>query len=93
MTTGDRDERQTRRYFLDLPPGSPMLPATTWAAIFTWLIPLRYMMEYALMARLVRNGQLSEEALPVFGYTWFKVIPGTLSLSKGLYGSVIPMPI
>lgn len=32
--------------------------------------------EYALMARLSRNTTLiSEEALPVFGYTWFKVDP------------------
>ena len=33
--------------------------------------------EYALMARLSRDETLiSEEALPVFGYTWFKVAPG-----------------
>ena len=33
--------------------------------------------EYALMARLTRNTTLiSEEALPVFGFTWFKVDPG-----------------
>ncbi len=33
--------------------------------------------EYALMARLTRDTTvLSEEALPVFGYTWFKVDPG-----------------
>lgn len=32
--------------------------------------------EYALMARLSRNTTvISEEALPVFGYTWFKVAP------------------
>jgi hypothetical protein len=41
-------------------------------------------LEYALMARLVRNGQiLSEEALPVFGYTWFKVDPGDFITLKG----------
>ena len=40
--------------------------------------------EYALMARLVTNGQtLSEEALPVFGYTWFKVEPGDFITLKG----------
>lgn len=33
--------------------------------------------EYALMARLSSDEILiSEEALPVFGYTWFKVAPG-----------------
>ncbi len=33
--------------------------------------------EYALMARIYRNETLiSEEALPVFGYTWFKVEAG-----------------
>jgi len=33
--------------------------------------------EYALMARLTQGTTiLSEEALPVFGYTWFKVDPG-----------------
>jgi len=32
--------------------------------------------EYALMARLTRDTTvISEEALPVFGYTWFKVEP------------------
>jgi hypothetical protein len=32
--------------------------------------------EYALMARLTRDTTvLSEEALPVFGFTWFKVEP------------------
>jgi hypothetical protein len=40
--------------------------------------------EYALMAQLVRNNQtLSEEALPVFGYTWFKVDPGDFITLKG----------
>jgi hypothetical protein len=40
--------------------------------------------EYALMAKLVRNGQtLSEEALPVFGYTWFTVEPGDFINLKG----------
>jgi hypothetical protein len=33
--------------------------------------------EYALMARLTRGETvINEEALPVFGYTWFKVEPG-----------------
>jgi hypothetical protein len=32
--------------------------------------------EYTLMARLSREGTvISEEVLPVFGYTWFKVAP------------------
>jgi hypothetical protein len=33
--------------------------------------------EYALMGRLIRDDTLiSEEALPVYGYAWFKVTPG-----------------
>jgi hypothetical protein len=33
--------------------------------------------EYALIARLTQDTtMISEEALPVFGYTWFKVDPG-----------------
>jgi hypothetical protein len=40
--------------------------------------------EYALMARLSRNSTVvSEEALPVFGYTWFKVDPGDFMTLKG----------
>jgi hypothetical protein len=40
--------------------------------------------EYALMARLSRNSTVvSEEALPVFGYTWFKVDPGDFITLKG----------
>ncbi len=40
--------------------------------------------EYALMARLSRGETVvSEEALPVFGYTWFKVDPGDFVTLKG----------
>ena len=40
--------------------------------------------EYALMARLSRDTTLiSEEALPVYGYTWFKVEPGDFVTLKG----------
>jgi hypothetical protein len=40
--------------------------------------------EYALMARLNRDSTLiSEETLPVFGYTWFKVAPGDFVTLKG----------
>lgn len=40
--------------------------------------------EYALMARLTRSGAvISEEVLPVFGYTWFKVGPGDFIRLKG----------
>ena len=40
--------------------------------------------EYALMARLSRNTTLiSEEALPVYGYTWFKVEPGEFAILRG----------
>jgi hypothetical protein len=40
--------------------------------------------EYALMARLSRDTtKLSEEALPVYGYTWFTVEPGDFVTLKG----------
>jgi hypothetical protein len=40
--------------------------------------------EYALMARLSREGTIiSEEVLPVFGYSWFSVAPGDFIRLKG----------
>jgi hypothetical protein len=40
--------------------------------------------EYALMARLSQaTVLLSEEALPVFGHTWFQVEPGDFVVLKG----------
>ncbi len=40
--------------------------------------------EYALMARLSRDStKISEEALPVFGYTWFTVEPGDFAVLRG----------
>jgi len=40
--------------------------------------------EYALMARLSRDAVvISEEVLPVFGYSWFKVDPGDFVRLKG----------
>ena len=40
--------------------------------------------EYALMARLSRQSVvISEEVLPVFGYSWFKVEPGDFIRIKG----------
>jgi len=40
--------------------------------------------EYALMARLSRSeAVLSEEVLPVFGYTWFTVAPGDFVRLRG----------
>jgi len=40
--------------------------------------------EYALMAKLTRDTTtISEEAIPVFGYTWFKVDPGDFVTLKG----------
>ncbi len=40
--------------------------------------------EYALMARLSRDTVvISEEVLPVFGYSWFKVDPGDFVRLKG----------
>ena len=42
--------------------------------------------EYALMARLSSNEtMISEEALPVFGYTWFKVAPGDFIRLHGAF--------
>ncbi len=40
--------------------------------------------EYALIARLTRDStKLSEEALPVYGQTWFTVDPGDFALLRG----------
>ena len=40
--------------------------------------------EYTLMARLSREGTvISEEVLPVFGYSWFKVAPGDFVRLRG----------
>ena len=40
--------------------------------------------EYSLMAKLSRGTTvISEEALPVYGYAWFKVDPGDLVSLKG----------
>jgi len=40
--------------------------------------------EYTLMARLARESAvISEEVLPVFGYTWFKVAPGDFIRLRG----------
>jgi hypothetical protein len=40
--------------------------------------------EYALIAQLTRNTvKISEEAIPVFGYAWFKVDPGDFVTLKG----------
>jgi hypothetical protein len=40
--------------------------------------------EYTLMARLARGSTvISEEVLPVFGYSWFKVAPGDFVHLKG----------
>ena len=40
--------------------------------------------EYALMARLTQGETvISEEVLPLFGYTWFKVVPGDFIRLRG----------
>ncbi len=42
--------------------------------------------EYALMARLTRDTTvISDEAIPVYGYTWFKVDPGDFVTLKGAF--------
>jgi len=42
--------------------------------------------EYALMARLTRDTTvISDEAIPVYGYTWFEVEPGDFVTLKGAF--------
>ncbi len=42
--------------------------------------------EYALMARLSRDTTvISDEAIPVYGYAWFKVDPGDFVTLKGAF--------
>ena len=42
--------------------------------------------EYALMARLTRGATvISDEAIPVYGFAWFKVEPGDMVTLKGAF--------
>ena len=63
--------------FWDLPPALTYVAGLDLGCSIYVANPTDQDKEYALMARLYRNGTLiSEEALPVFGYTWFKVEAG-----------------
>ncbi len=62
--------------FWDLPPVVSYLTGMDLGCSIYVANPTEVEKEYALMARLTRNEtRISEEALPVFGYTWFKVAP------------------
>ncbi|APV45045.1 hypothetical protein Dform_01726 [Dehalogenimonas formicexedens] len=70
--------------FWDLPPWLYYTPGYDLGLSVYVANPTDVEQEYALMARLSRDTtQISEEALPVFGYTWFKVEPGDLAQLKG----------
>ncbi len=63
--------------FWDLPPWIVYSPGYDVGCSIYVANPTEVEKEYALMARLSSNETvISEEALPVFGYTWFKVAPG-----------------
>jgi hypothetical protein len=65
--------------FWDLPPVVSYVTGMDLGCSIYVANPTEVEKEYALMARLTRNETLiSEEALPVFGYTWFKVAPGAI---------------
>ena len=63
--------------FWDLPPVVTYVAGLDLGCSIHVANPTDLAKEYALMARLTRGETvISEEALPVFGYTWFKVEPG-----------------
>lgn len=63
--------------FWDLPPAVTYVAGLDLGCSIYVANPTEIEREFALIARLYRNETLiSEEALPVFGYTWFKVEPG-----------------
>ena len=63
--------------FWDLPPWVVYSPGYDVGCSIYVANPTEVEKEYALMAQLSSNDTLiSEEALPVFGYTWFTVAPG-----------------
>jgi hypothetical protein len=62
--------------FWDLPPWIVYSPGYDVGCSIYVANPTEVEKEYALMARLSsEETAISEEALPVFGYTWFKVAP------------------
>jgi hypothetical protein len=63
--------------FWDLPPVVTYVAGLDLGCSIYVANPAEIDKEYALIARLYRNETLiSEEALPIFGYTWFKVEAG-----------------
>lgn len=63
--------------FWDLPPALSYVAGLDLGCSIYVANPTEIEREYALIARLYKGETLiSEEALPVFGYTWFKVEPG-----------------
>ena len=70
--------------FWDLPPWLYYSPGYDLGLSVYAANPSGSEQEYALIARLSRDGQqISEEALPVAGYAWFKAEPGDLVQLKG----------
>ncbi len=63
--------------FWDLPPVVTYIAGFDLGCSIHVANPTEAEKEYMLMARLSRGETvISEEALPIFGYTWFKVAPG-----------------
>jgi len=63
--------------FWDLPPVVTYVAGLDLGCSIHVANPTDLAKEYALMAQLTRGETvINEEALPVFGYTWFKVEPG-----------------
>ncbi|WP_059280076.1 hypothetical protein [Dehalococcoides mccartyi] len=70
--------------FWDLPPWMTYTPGFDLGCSIYVANPTGVEKEYALMARLSRESTLiSEEALPVFGYAWFKVSPADFVRLRG----------
>jgi hypothetical protein len=72
--------------FWDLPPWIVYTPGYDVGCSIYVANPAEEEKEYALMARLSSNETvISDEALPVFGYTWFKVAPGDFVRLRGAF--------
>jgi hypothetical protein len=72
--------------FWDLAPWIVYIPGYDVGCSIYVANPAEQEKEYALMARLSSNETvISEEALPVFGYTWFKVAPADFVKLHGAF--------
>jgi hypothetical protein len=70
--------------FWDLPPWIVYTPGFDLGCSIYVANPTEVEKEYALIGRLSQDTTLiSEEALPVFGTTWFKVEPGDFVVLRG----------